>query len=203
MSLNCEKPAKWTKILISFPLLLFLKAPYLPSAELVSERWKVIKSGRSKSVPAYFFLKMWTSLKHEFFKLSFSRNRLIAWVEPLSSGCSPFYFTVAWWMLNFWGSFLNVPYNFQWSLQRSYWAAPTMPGFAVQDTHGQFDGCSILSLSFSTRNVAFLQYRIQTEGKDVRRPQAGFKENWEDIPRGMTGDSVSRGFSICWWSVLS
>lgn len=80
---------------------------------------------------------MWACLKHEFFKLSFSRNRLIAWVEPLSSGCSPFYFTVAWWMLNFWGSFLNVPYNFQWSLQRSYWAAPTMPGFAVQDTHGQ------------------------------------------------------------------
>lgn len=145
---------------------------------------------------------MWTCLKHEFFKLSFSRNRLIAWVEPLSSGCSPLYFTVAWLMLNFWGSFLNVPYNFQ-----VIFALLSSPNYArfccARHLQSEFDGCSILSLSFSTRNVAFLLYHIQTEGKDVWRPQAGFKENWEDIPIGMTGDSVSRGSSICWWSVLS
>lgn len=54
MSLKCERPAKWTKILISFPLL-FSKAPYLPRTELISGKQKVTIKGRRKVIFEYFF----------------------------------------------------------------------------------------------------------------------------------------------------
>lgn len=79
MSLNCERPAKWTKILISFPPLLFSKAPYLPRTELISGKGHRKKKGRKKGVFVYFLKSIWTWLKVKPFV--FSSRKVICLCE--------------------------------------------------------------------------------------------------------------------------
>lgn len=79
MSLNCERPAKWTKILISFPPLLFSKAPYLPRTELISGKGHRKKKRQKEGSFCVFFKKHMNLVESEALCVFIKKGYLPVW----------------------------------------------------------------------------------------------------------------------------
>lgn len=205
----------------------FFSPSFIFESSLFTKHWTNIRKMkghkiRQKQVSSciVFFKKKWTWLKHEFFKLCFHQERLIAWVEPLSSGCSPSYFTIVCLMLNFWNSFLNdctsgvtIFSDFGREVSKQPQLCWVLLCKAVSNS--QFNGGSILSLLYSAGTVAFLQYRIQrgercskstnwSQGKLRRHPKRAVWGQHKCPEALLSADGLYKLSSVCGgkWSWL-